>query len=162
MFLQDPLQGQKPPTGAKAPYRGQSPLQGQKPPTGARVVQDPLQGMNSYRILFFGEQAPLSLERETPRGRGSEQGSLQDAQDVQDIVLWRVRPFAGHEAPPTRLAQGPVKTMGIAKKTMYEAQQMDFQDTLDMECRRQARRMTQPDFINAVTAFLAKKKPTFS
>ncbi len=61
-----------------------------------------------------------------------------------------------------RLARGPVKTMGVAKKTMYDAQQMNYRDVLDMESRRQARLMTQPDFVNAVTAFLDKKKPTFS
>jgi len=61
-----------------------------------------------------------------------------------------------------RLAEGPVKSMGVIKKTMYEAQQMDFEAVLDMESRRQARLMTKPNFPNAVMAFLQKKKPTFS
>jgi len=60
-----------------------------------------------------------------------------------------------------RLARGPVKSMGIARKTFYEAQQLNLRDTLDLESRRQARLMTQPNFVNAVLAFLRKKKPTF-
>jgi len=61
-----------------------------------------------------------------------------------------------------KLALGPVKAMGVIKRSLYEAQTMDFKETLDMECRRQARLMTQPDYINAVRAFFQKKKPTFS
>ncbi len=61
-----------------------------------------------------------------------------------------------------RLAEGPVKTMGVAKKTLHDAQQMNFEAVLDMESGRQARLMTKPDFTNAVAAFLQKKKPTFS
>ncbi len=61
-----------------------------------------------------------------------------------------------------RLAEGPVKSMGVAKKTLHDAQQMNFEAVLDMESRRQARIMTKPDFTNAVAAFLQKKKPTFS
>jgi len=61
-----------------------------------------------------------------------------------------------------KLAQGPVKTMGIAKRMFYEAQLMNYEQALDMESRRQARLMTQPDFFNAVVAFFQKQKPTFS
>jgi 2-(1,2-epoxy-1,2-dihydrophenyl)acetyl-CoA isomerase len=61
-----------------------------------------------------------------------------------------------------RLARGPVKTMGIAKQTFHEAHTLHYEEVLDMECRRQARLMTKPDFFNAVMAFLQKKKPTFS
>jgi len=61
-----------------------------------------------------------------------------------------------------KLAERPVKTMGIAKKTFYEAYLMNSDQTLDMESRRQARLITQPDFANAVLSFLQKKKPTFS
>lgn len=61
-----------------------------------------------------------------------------------------------------KLAKGPVKTMGMIKKTLYEAQHMNYNDTLDMESRRQARLMTKPDFINAVVDFFLKRKPTFS
>ena len=61
-----------------------------------------------------------------------------------------------------KLAEGPVKTMGITKKALYDSQQMNLTDALDMESRKQARLMTKPDFINAVMAFYQKKKPTFS
>ena len=61
-----------------------------------------------------------------------------------------------------RFAEGPVDSMGVAKRTLHEAQQMDFKESLDLECRRQARLMTKPDFLNAVLSFLQKKKPTFS
>jgi len=61
-----------------------------------------------------------------------------------------------------RLAQGPVKTMGIAKRTLYEAQLMDYEQALELESRRQGRLMTREDFFNAVMAFYQKKKPTFS
>jgi 2-(1,2-epoxy-1,2-dihydrophenyl)acetyl-CoA isomerase len=61
-----------------------------------------------------------------------------------------------------KLSDGPVKSMGIAKKTFYEAYLMNSDQALDMEGRRQARLMTQPDFVNAVLAFHEKKKPTFS
>ncbi len=61
-----------------------------------------------------------------------------------------------------KLAQGPVKTMGIAKRMFYEAQLMTYDQALDMESRRQARLMTKPDFFNAVAAFFQKQKPTFS
>ncbi|MEW6439989.1 MAG: enoyl-CoA hydratase-related protein [bacterium] len=61
-----------------------------------------------------------------------------------------------------RLAQGPVKTMGVAKRMFYEAQLMTYDQALDMEAHRQGRLMTKPDFINAVAAFFQKKKPTFS
>ena len=61
-----------------------------------------------------------------------------------------------------KLARGPVRSMGIAKKTFYEAFLMNSDQALDMESRRQARLMTQPDFMNAVLAFYQKKKPTFS
>ena len=60
-----------------------------------------------------------------------------------------------------RLAEGPVHTMGVAKKTLYDTQKISFEEALDMESRRQARLMTQPNFFNAVAAFLQKKKPTF-
>jgi 2-(1,2-epoxy-1,2-dihydrophenyl)acetyl-CoA isomerase len=61
-----------------------------------------------------------------------------------------------------KLACGPVRSMGVAKKTVYEAYLMNSDQTLDMESRRQARLMTQPDFANAVLSFLQKRKPTFS
>jgi 2-(1,2-epoxy-1,2-dihydrophenyl)acetyl-CoA isomerase len=61
-----------------------------------------------------------------------------------------------------KLAAGPVKSMGIAKRTFYEAYLMNSDQALDMESRRQARLMTQPDFVNAVLAFFQKEKPTFS
>jgi 2-(1,2-epoxy-1,2-dihydrophenyl)acetyl-CoA isomerase len=61
-----------------------------------------------------------------------------------------------------KLADGPVKSMGVAKKTLYEAYLMSSDQALDMESRRQARLLTQPDFVNAVLAFFEKKKPTFS
>ncbi len=61
-----------------------------------------------------------------------------------------------------KLAAGPVKSMGMAKKTFYEAYLMNSDQALDMESRRQARLMTQADFANAVMAFLQKKEPTFS
>jgi 2-(1,2-epoxy-1,2-dihydrophenyl)acetyl-CoA isomerase len=61
-----------------------------------------------------------------------------------------------------KLADGPVKSMGVAKKTLYEAYLMNSDEVLDMESRRQARLLTQPDFVSAVLAFFEKKKPTFS
>lgn len=61
-----------------------------------------------------------------------------------------------------KLAEGPVKSMGIAKKTFYEAYLMNSDQALDMESRRQARLLTHPDFVNAVLAFFEKKKSTFS
>jgi enoyl-CoA hydratase/carnithine racemase len=61
-----------------------------------------------------------------------------------------------------RLAQGPVTAMGVIKRTLHEAQNMGFAETLETECRRQARLMTQPDFMNAARSFFQKKKPTFS
>ena len=61
-----------------------------------------------------------------------------------------------------RLARGPVRTMGLAKRTFYEAHLMTYEQALDLESRRQARLMTQPDFFNAVVAFFQKKKPSFS
>jgi 2-(1,2-epoxy-1,2-dihydrophenyl)acetyl-CoA isomerase len=61
-----------------------------------------------------------------------------------------------------RLAKGPVKSMGIAKRSFYEAYLMNSDQALDMESRRQARLLTQPDFVNAVLAFHQKKEPTFS
>ena len=60
-----------------------------------------------------------------------------------------------------KLAAGPVKSMGIAKRTVYEAYLMNSDQALDMESRRQARLLTQPDFANAVLSFYQKKKPTF-
>lgn len=61
-----------------------------------------------------------------------------------------------------KLASGPLEAMGVIKRTMYEAQGMGFKEALDMECRRQARLMTQPDFIHAARAFFRKQKPTFT
>jgi 2-(1,2-epoxy-1,2-dihydrophenyl)acetyl-CoA isomerase len=61
-----------------------------------------------------------------------------------------------------RLAAGPVRSMGIAKRTVYESYLMNEEQALDMEGRRQARLMTQPDFANAVLSFYQKKKPTYS
>jgi 2-(1,2-epoxy-1,2-dihydrophenyl)acetyl-CoA isomerase len=61
-----------------------------------------------------------------------------------------------------RLARGPVRSMALARKTFFDSQQMNLRDALETECRRQARLMTQPNFINAVQAFMQKKKPTFS
>ena len=61
-----------------------------------------------------------------------------------------------------KLARGPVKSMGIAKKTFYESYLMNSDQALDMESRRQARLMTQSDFVNAVVAFHQKKEPIFS
>jgi 2-(1,2-epoxy-1,2-dihydrophenyl)acetyl-CoA isomerase len=61
-----------------------------------------------------------------------------------------------------KLAKGPVRSMGIAKKTFYESYLMNSDQALDMESRRQARLMTQSDFVNAVLAFYEKKEPTFS
>jgi 2-(1,2-epoxy-1,2-dihydrophenyl)acetyl-CoA isomerase len=61
-----------------------------------------------------------------------------------------------------KLADGPVKSMGIAKRTVYEAYLMNADQALDMESRRQARLLAQPDFANAVLAFYQKKKPTYS
>ena len=61
-----------------------------------------------------------------------------------------------------KLADGPVKSMGIAKRMVYEAYLMNSDQALDMEGRKQARLMAQPDFLNAVLAFYQKKKPTYS
>ena len=61
-----------------------------------------------------------------------------------------------------KLAKGPVRSMGVAKRSFYEAYLMNTDQALDMESRRQARLLTQSDFVNAVLAFLEKKEPTFS
>ncbi len=61
-----------------------------------------------------------------------------------------------------RLADGQVGSMGVAKKTVYEAYLLNQEQALDLENRRQARLLTQPDFANAVLAFLEKKKSTSS
>lgn len=61
-----------------------------------------------------------------------------------------------------RLAAGPVRSMGVAKRTVYDAYLMSADQALETESRRQAHLLTQPDFANAVLAFLEKRKPTFS
>jgi len=61
-----------------------------------------------------------------------------------------------------KLAKGPVRSMGVAKRSFQEAFLMNTDQALDMESRRQARLLTQPDFVNAVLAFHEKKEPTFS
>ncbi len=61
-----------------------------------------------------------------------------------------------------KLADGPVKSMGVAKKTIYDAYLKDSEEALEMESRRQARLLTQPDFVQAVLSFFEKKKPTYS
>ena len=60
-----------------------------------------------------------------------------------------------------KLADGPVKSMGIAKRMVYEAYLMNSDQALDMEGRKQARLMAQPDFFNAVLAFYQKKTHLF-
>ena len=99
------------------------------------------------------------------------QGMAKDIQHAFDKYLKRGKPgyvpgqWASLEETvewARKLAGGPVRSMGVAKKTVYEAYLMNSDQTLDMESRRQARLMTQPDFANAVLSFLQKKKPTYS
>ncbi len=61
-----------------------------------------------------------------------------------------------------KLAAGPVRSMGVAKKVVYDAYLLSSEEALDLESREQARLLTQPDFANAVLSFLQKKKPTYS
>ncbi len=61
-----------------------------------------------------------------------------------------------------RLAEGPVRSMALARRTILEGYPLGWGEALELESRRQARLMTRPDFINAVKAFLEKRKPTFS
>ncbi len=73
-----------------------------------------------------------------------------------DELMDRARAWA------RKLAAGPVRSMGVAKKTVYDAYQMSAGEALDMESLRQAHLLTQPDFANAVASFFEKKKPTYS
>lgn len=57
-----------------------------------------------------------------------------------------------------RLAKGRVGSMGVAKKAVYDAYLMSSDQALEMESRKQARLLTQPDFVNAVLSFVEKRK----
>ena len=61
-----------------------------------------------------------------------------------------------------KLAEGPVKVMGIAKRLFYDSELMDLDTALTKEAEIQGHNLRQPDFFEGVAAFKEKRKPTFS
>lgn len=62
----------------------------------------------------------------------------------------------------TRLANGPTRAMGNAKRLLYASYENDFEKQLQMEAERFADSATGPDFMEGVMAFVQKRKPSFS
>lgn len=61
-----------------------------------------------------------------------------------------------------KLAAGPVKVMGIAKREYYASQLQNLDAVLAREAYVQGENMKQPDFSEGVSAFFEKRKPNFS
>ncbi|MFC1825517.1 enoyl-CoA hydratase-related protein [Thermodesulfobacteriota bacterium] len=61
-----------------------------------------------------------------------------------------------------KLAEGPVKVMGIAKRLFYDSESMDLDAALTKEAKVQGFNLQHPDFFEGVAAFMEKRKPKFS
>jgi enoyl-CoA hydratase/carnithine racemase len=59
-------------------------------------------------------------------------------------------------------AKGPTMAMGMAKKAVYEALNMDLEQGLHVMCRIQGELMKSQDHQEGVAAFLEKRKPHFT
>ncbi len=80
------------------------------------------------------------------------------------MVNWVV-PGADLEAETTklatRLAEGPTRAMGHAKKLLYKSYEAQFEAQLQAEAEGFADCATGPDFLEGVMAFAQKRKPNF-
>lgn len=61
----------------------------------------------------------------------------------------------------TQLAQGPTKTLGMAKRIMHQAPYKTLEDLLELEAYGQSVNFQSEDFIEGRTAFLEKRNPSF-
>ena len=60
-----------------------------------------------------------------------------------------------------RLAKGPTRAIGLAKRALYRGLEMDLEQVLDMETELQGQLAGTEDFQEGVKAFLEKRRPTF-
>lgn len=71
--------------------------------------------------------------------------------------------FTGHvEALATRLAQGPTLAYASIRRSVAYSATHDLSDSLEFEAQMMQRTGASADHQAAVTAFLAKEKPTFT
>jgi 2-(1,2-epoxy-1,2-dihydrophenyl)acetyl-CoA isomerase len=94
-------------------------------------------------------------------------GDRVDAHTAKDwgLVNWVV-PAAELEAETgklaARLAQGPTRAYGNAKRLLYRSIETDFEAQLQAEGEMFADCASGPDFREGVMAFVEKRKPEFS
>ncbi|MEK7795745.1 MAG: enoyl-CoA hydratase [Candidatus Hydrogenedentota bacterium] len=62
----------------------------------------------------------------------------------------------------TRLASGPTRALGHAKRLLYKSIETDFEAQLQAEAEAFAHSASGPDFKEGVMAFVEKRKPAFS
>jgi 2-(1,2-epoxy-1,2-dihydrophenyl)acetyl-CoA isomerase len=62
----------------------------------------------------------------------------------------------------TRLASGPTRALGNAKRLLYKSIETDFEAQLQAEAEAFAFCASGPDFKEGVMAFVEKRKPVFS
>lgn len=62
----------------------------------------------------------------------------------------------------TRLANGPTRALGQAKKLLYQSNESAFEEQLQAEAESFAKSASGPDFKEGVMAFVEKRKPVFT
>ena len=88
---------------------------------------------------------------------------------AKDALEWglvtRVTPDAelrtAVDALARELAQGPSKAFGAAKRLFHQATHESLETQMELEAQEIARCGRTEDFRDGVTAFAAKKTPTF-
>jgi 2-(1,2-epoxy-1,2-dihydrophenyl)acetyl-CoA isomerase len=102
--------------------------------------------------------------------RAAEIAMLADRIPASLALDWGLvnRVVGDHELPAAagelaaRLAAGPPGSHGAIKRTLNEAAYPRLAEVLELEAELQQQRAESTDFIEAVTAFLQKRPPSFS
>jgi 2-(1,2-epoxy-1,2-dihydrophenyl)acetyl-CoA isomerase len=107
------------------------------------------------RLAGFAKALELSLTGDELTSKDAERLGLVSKVVLADQLMATARELA------TRLAHGPLKAIGLTKRALNKSISNDLETVLDYESHLQEIAGATSDHIEAVRAFLEKRRPTF-